>query len=233
MRKDPKQGIDAGLLKYAEMVIDNEVVNDFKRMSRAEDLSITVLNGGQSPEYGNHETVAWDSDDKEREDSSSIQPVIRDVGSMNQYVQAERWHDVQRLVEAANLTDEELNVIKFVDLEDMSVRQYSDKHNVTVARVHRILSSAHHKLSAQDLPLSVTDELAFRTASKYGCSTMDIEGSKLFGTCVAARTELFSKLFDMGMTISWISARFSISEDRVSAAINRSVIQESRQVYVG
>jgi len=58
MRRDPKHGIDAGLLKYAEMVIDHEVVNDFKRMGRAEDLSTVVLNNGMSPEFSDKETTA-------------------------------------------------------------------------------------------------------------------------------------------------------------------------------
>jgi DNA-directed RNA polymerase specialized sigma24 family protein len=227
MRRDPKQGIDAGLLKYAEMVIDHEVVNDFKRMGRAEDLSTMVLNNGMSPEYSDSETVAWDSDEKD-DDPSSIQRVIRDCGALSKFAQAEGWHDVRRLVEAADLTDEEADVLVSVDLGDMSVRQYSEKTEIPVARVHRIIANAHRKLQAQDMPDTVTDEMAERAASKHGCKVSDITGPALFGSCVTARTELFASLFDMGMSIPGISARFRVSEERVSAAINRSLLLESR-----
>jgi DNA-directed RNA polymerase specialized sigma24 family protein len=233
MRRDPKQGIDAGLLAYAAMVIDHEVVNDFKRMSRAEDLSTMVLNNGVGPEYSNDETVAWDSDDKEKEDPSSIQRVIRDCNAMSKFTQAEGWHDVRRLVEAADLTPEESDVVVSIDLGDMSVRQYSDKTDIPVPRVHRLLGSAHAKLKAQDLPESVTDEMAVQIAAKHGITVADITGSALFGPCVVARTELFAKLFDVGMTIPGISARFGVAEERISAAINRLILQESRQASVG
>jgi DNA-directed RNA polymerase specialized sigma24 family protein len=233
MRRDPKQGIDAGLLAYAAMVIDHEVVNDFKRMSRAEDLSTMVLNNGVGPEYSDKETVAWDSDDKEKEDSTSVQRVIRDASAMSKFVQAEGWHDVQRLVESANLTDEESDIMVAVDLGDMSVRQYSEQSGIPMPKVHKLLASAHQKLQAQDLPESVTDEMAEKTAAKHGCTVADIVGPVLFGPAVAARTELFAKLFDVGMTVPGISARFGIAEERISAAINRSVLQEARVASAG
>ncbi len=233
MRRDPKHGIDAGLLKYAEMVIDHEVVNDFKRMGRAEDLSTMVLNKGMSPEFSDKETVAWDSDDKESDDPSTIQRVIRDNGAISKFVQAEGWHDVKRLVDSANLSDEEADVLVSVDLGDMSVRQYSEKSDLPVAKVHRLIASAHRKLQAQDMPDVVTDEMAERIASKHGCTVADIAGTALFGPVVLARTELFSSLFDMGMGIPGISARFHVSEERVTAAINRSLANDNRVAHAG
>jgi hypothetical protein len=208
-------------------------VNDFKRMSRAEDLSTMVLNNGVGPEYSDKETVAWDSDDKEKEDPGSIQRVIRDCSALSKFTQAEGWHDVRRLVEAADLSPEESDAMVSIDLGDMSVRQYSDKTEIPVPRVHRLLTSAHDKLKAQDLPESVTDEMVERTAAKHGVTVVDILGPQLFGPCVAARTELFNKLFDVGMTIPGISARFGVSEERVSAAINRLILQESRHATAG
>jgi predicted DNA-binding protein (UPF0251 family) len=233
MRRDPKQGIDAGLLKYAEMVIDHEVVNDFKRMSRAEDLSTMVLNNGMGPEHSDAETVAWDSDDKDKEDPSSIQRIIRDSSAMSKFTQAEGWHDVRRLVESAELTTEESDAIVSIDLGDMSVRQYSEQSGIAVPRIHRLLTSAHHKLASQDLPESVTSEMAEKTASKHGITVADITGPQLFGPCVVARTELFSKLFDVGMTIPGISARFGVAEERISAAINRLILMETRHASLG
>lgn len=233
MRRDPKLGIDAGLLAYAAQVIDHEVVNDFKRMSRAEDLSTMVLNNGVGPEYSDSETVAWDSDDKDKEDPASIQRVIRDSSALSKFAKAEGWHDVERLVQSADLSEEEQDVLVEIDLGDMSVRQYSDQTEIPVQRVHRLLTSAHQKLAAQDLPEAVTDEMAEKTAHKHGCSVGDITGPGLFGPCVAARTDLFAKLFDVGMTIPGISARFGVTEERISAAINRSVLQENRHASVG
>jgi DNA-directed RNA polymerase specialized sigma24 family protein len=228
MRRSPKQGIDAGLLKYAEMVIDHEVVNDFKRMGRSDDLSTMVLKNPLSPEYGDAEIVAYDSDEKDKEDTNSIQRIIRDANAMGKFSQAEGIHDIRKLIEAASLTEEETDIIIDIDLGDMTVRQYAEKHGIPVARVHKILQSGHKKLQAQDLPESVSDDIAERIANKHNCLVSDIMGPKLFGPVVTARTELFSTLFDMGISIQSIASRFHTTDGRVSAAINRSVIQESR-----
>lgn len=231
MRSNPNHGIDAGLLKYAMMVIDNEVVNDFKRMGRAEDLSVTIFNKGAGPEFSNKENIAWDSDDKERDDSAA-ERVICDSRALSKFQHAEGWHDVRRLVEAANLTDEESDIIVSVDLGDMSVRQYAEKVGTPISRIHRLLTSAHHKLASQDLSETVTDEMAFQTASKHGCTVPDIS-RHVFGPAVSARTELFATLYDIGMTVPGIAARFSVTEDMVTAAINRSIIREDNHEYMG
>ena len=230
MRRSPKMGIDAGLLKYAEMVIDHEVVNDFKRMGRSDDLSTMVLKNPLSPEYGDAEIVAYDSDEKDKEDTGSIQRVIRDANAMGKFSQAEGIHDIRRLVAAANLTDEESDIIIAIDLGDMTARQYSEKYNVPIPKVHRTLQSGHRKLQNQDLPDSVSDDIAERVATKHKCLVADIVGPQLFGPAVTARTELFSTLFDMGISIQNIVSRFNTTENRVSAAINRSVLKETRDV---
>ena len=227
MRTNPKMGIDAGLLKYAEMVIDHEVVNDFKRISRSDDLSIMVLKNPLSPEYSNDEVIAYDSEDKnmDKNDFNAIQSIVRDSHALTKYSQVEGMNDVQRLIDSADLTAEEMDVIESIDLEDMSVHQFSEEHNIPIPRVHRILQAGHRKLLAKDFPKSATDGIAERVARKHQCTVSDIIGPKMFGACVVARTELFATLFDMGVPITGIASRFNTTEDRVSAAINRSLRQ--------
>jgi len=227
MRSSPKMGIDAGLLRYAEMIIDHEVVNDFKRMSRSDDLSTMVLKNPLTPEYGDAEIVSYELDDKEDDVARRI---IRDSHALGKFVQAEGLHDIRRLVEAADLTDDESDVIVAIDLGDMTPRQYADKHDIPVSRIQKNLLSGHRKLMAQDFPETITYEIAEKIATKYRCMVEDIIGPKLFGACVVARTELFSTLFDMGIPIQSISVRFNTTDERVSAAINRSIIQETRDI---
>jgi len=224
-RTDPKHGIDAGLLKYAEMVIDHEVVNDFKRISRADDLSTMVLNEGMSPEFGDSETVAWETDEKE---DNKLERIIRDSSAHLRYNEVEGWHDLKRLIEAANLTDEELDVLVSFDLGDMTIRQYSDKSGKPVPRVHRIRTAALKKLRGGELPDSVTNAMAKNAAARNGCTVEEMLGSGLFGPCVVARTEFFSALYDTGMTVPRIASRFNTTQERVVAAINRAFLREGR-----
>lgn len=150
LRPNKNMGIDAGLLRYAEMIIDHEVVNDFKRMGRSDDLSVATLNNGMSPEWSNSEVVAWDSDnDKERE-GSGAQRVIRDTDALGRFSRFECQYDIQRLVESASLSDEESAAMFAVDLGEQTIRQYADEIGVPVQRVHRVLSSTHKKLRLCD-----------------------------------------------------------------------------------
>ncbi len=228
MRRDPKQGIDAGLLKYAEMVIDHEVVNDFKRISRSDDLSNMVLNNGMSPEHGDTETVFFESNGKEEGDGNPSERIICDLGAREDFSRAEHWHDIRRLVSSADLTEEETEIVIAVDLGDISISEYADQSGLTVQRIHRVRAGAHKKLSRGEASDVMPRMLAVTIANRHNCSVEDIAGTTTFGSCVLARTELFSSLFDVGMTVSRIATCFGIAEDRVVAAINRSCIRESR-----
>jgi hypothetical protein len=48
----------------------------------------------------------------------------------------------------------------------------------------------------------------------------------MVGPCVLARTEAFSELYDMGMSVESIADHFGYPEARVAAAINRMVLRE-------
>jgi len=143
MRTSPKPGIIAGLLKYAEMVIDHEVYNDFKRMARSDDLSCSVLNKSVSPEFSDSESVAWEGGDGEE---SRGDRVIRDVRALSKFSEFENAHDLARLLEESDLTEEESHALLHVDLGDMTVRQYANMVGKPVPRVHRVRTSAMNKL---------------------------------------------------------------------------------------
>lgn len=232
MRRDSKQGIDAGLLKYAEMVIDHEVVNDFKRISRSDDLSNMVLNNGMSPEHGDKEVVFFDSNGKEDGDGDPSERIICDLTARESFSKAEHYHDIRRLVQSADLTEEEMEVLIEVDLRDMPISDYSEQSGLTVQRIHRVRAAAHKKLSKGDSQDAMPRILAVTVANRHNCSVDDITGTATFGSCVKARTELFSSLFDAGLTVSRIATYFGVADDLVVAAINRSCIQESRNEAV-
>jgi len=214
-------GIDAGLLKYAEIIISNEVVNDFKRMSRTDDVSRMVFNNGKSPEFSNDDTVAYEGEDED----SRPQQVFRDTESLSEYKEFERRSDVASLIEQAGLTPEEKDALMAVELMEMTVRQYSEATGVPVPRVHRMRASAMRKLRGDDVDV---DGVVAAACRKHGCSPEDLSGPAMVGPCVLARTEVFSELFDRGMSLESIADRFGCRQSRVAAAINRMVLREMR-----
>lgn len=148
MRKSAKPGIIAGLLKYAEMIIDHEVYNDFKRMARSDDLSCSVLNKAMSPEFSDAESIAWEVGG---DDSELMDRVIRDVRSLDKFAAFENAYDLARLLEVSGLSEEEADVVRNVDLGGMTVREYADKVGRPVPKIHRIRSAAMHKLRDADV----------------------------------------------------------------------------------
>ena len=225
MRTSVKPGIIAGLLKYAEMVIDHEVYNDFKRMARSDDLSCSVLNKAVSPEYSDSESMAWESGGKDGEESKDR--VMRDTRSMSKFDAFEDAHDLARLLEAAGLSEEELDAVKHVDLGEMTVRQYAEKVGKPVPRVHRVRTSAMRKLRAGEAGLVDVHAMAYEVADRHGCTVSDMVGPGLIGPCVTARAEFFASLYDAGLSVRSIALRFAISEDRVTAAIARADVGDS------
>jgi DNA-directed RNA polymerase specialized sigma24 family protein len=226
MRTDRKLGIDAGLLKYAEMIIDNEVVNDFKRMSRADDMHTMVFNNGLSPELSDGEQVAWESDESTEEGKIRV---LADAASVTKFTSVEEKHDLERMVRSCNLTDEEAETIAKVDLGDMSISEFAEEIGKPIQKVHRVRQSALKKLRVGGLGADAFSAMAAKIADRYGCSVASmISPSVTFGPPVIARAEFFSSLFDSGMGITEISAQYGMAEDRVTAAINRACIRESR-----
>ena len=142
MRDDPKKGIDAGLLKYAQMIIDHEVVNEFKRLYRNDDVGFGTFNNGMCPEYSDADTCGWEYD----EDSQESYLVNVDPESANEFNLTEHRSDVTQLLNQANLTSDELSVIKNVDILGIPVKEYAEEVNKSHQRIHQIRDKAIEKL---------------------------------------------------------------------------------------
>lgn len=220
--KGKVKGIDAGLLKYAEIILNNVVNNEFKHMARTDDTSLSVFNNGASPVHSNSELLAYDGDG---EDDQSVQ-IFQDTNSLALFGNFENRKDISSIIENTNLTDEERSALLAVEFMEMSVREYALTSNTTVSRVHRVRASYMKKICYDNINI---EETIYEVCEKYGCKASDItDVSIVFGPCVKARTELFSRLHDKGMTIHSISNYFCFSENKIVAAINRSVNREIR-----
>lgn len=223
-------GIDAGLLKYAEMVIDHEVVNDFKRIARGDDMSMMVFNKGLSPEFSDGETVAWESEDSE--DPTARQRVFRDGSSLARVGEMESRRDLSVILSSAGLSEEEADVILHLDLQEMRAKDYAGLRGKTLQKVNRARASAMRKLRDHQFSNRsfdpMVEEAVTRVCDIHGCTREQLLGPDSVGPCVVARTDLFSHLFDHGMSVPDISSRFSVPEERVVAAINRQVLRDMR-----
>lgn len=225
--RSKKHGIDAGLLKYAEMVIDHEVVNDFKRMSRADDLSSMVLQNRLDPEFGNGDTVCYEAS----EEGDMKEQILRDPSGIRSFHSLENKHDLERLTEGVSLTDEEFDVVQNLDLGDLSASEYAHKHGLRgISRIHRLRSEALRKLRGETMSDDKMRDLAFKIAGSYGCTVSQMLGPIMVGPPVIARGDFFAALFDSGMTITAIASKYECPEDRILAGINRATNRETRHV---
>lgn len=215
------QGIEAGLLKYAERVIDNEVINDFKQLSRTDDMPRMVYNHGVSPGETGQDPVVFDPDGEE----SAI--TFTDTRSMDAFEVADCRSDIRDLIGFAKLTEEEMNALKEVDLLDSTVRQYSDQTGIPMPRVHRLRTSALKKLRSANVGGGIANRRLRGVCDRYGCSADDVLGDAAFGAVVLARTELFFGLFEAGMSEEDIALHFGFPRDRVTAAIQRGLRAQS------
>lgn len=151
----PYQGIEAGLLKYAWIIVDHEVVNDFKRMSRTLDASCMVFNDGLSPNVGGDENVVgWEADDN----GEKPQMVVKDASAIEMYKAAENEFDIMTMIQGANLTPEEQEAILEIDLKDSNVRDFADKK--TEDAKNAAMAAACKSLDADGNPCKKCDACA-------------------------------------------------------------------------
>lgn len=232
MRQSAKPGVIAGLLAYAKLIIKNEVVNDFKRLTRHDDVENLVIQNGASPEFSNTETVAWEGD----EIADTPVMVIRDSNSGRRFDMFNMAHDVLHLHQKADLTREESHVVGFMDQGDGSASDCSEylKNRIgeekSVADIHRIRASGLQKLRAAEVSPDDLDKVVQEICIKHDVQLKDLFGPNvpLIGKSVIARAELFSFLSRKGMPVRIISKRFCISMERVFAAINRASTSVSK-----
>ncbi len=236
MRSDPKSGVDAGLLKYAKILISNTVNNCFKGMQRSDDIRSSILNNGLSPEFSDDETMGWETD----ESDAGFCRTVKDSQGASRLAHADIGRDVHSMIERAGLSAEEKAVIQAVDLGEVSVPTFAESSGLSVAKIQRLRTSAIQKLKtlgSSDSPESLRSSaqpMVRNICSKYSCEESDLFGPQSFGPVVRARTDLFSNLFDAGMSMEDMAKAFQYPEERIAAAINRRVIGEmGRESRVG
>lgn len=229
MRTDRRSGVDAGLLKYAKILITNTVNNCFKQMLRTDDLSVSILNRGLSPEHSNDETIGWEPDDASE---TGLCRTIKDSMGPARSAEADVRRDLFSLIERAGLTADELRVVQGVDLDDSTSQSFSKASGMSLARIQRLRTSALQKLreaqfgaAPSERPVRV-DSILDEVCEKYDLSRADVLGSAVLGTPVRARTELFSTLSDDGVSVESMASYFSYPEERIVAAINRRVLRD-------
>jgi len=135
MRNSDVASIDAGLLKYANMVIDNDVINNFKAMSRNEDSE------NRPEDSGSAEVIVWVTDDK----TQASDPLFVDQASAYTSGFEDRT-DLVSIIKNACLTAEEMDVLMNSDLSDKTTKEYAEEAKVSVAVVNKIRTSAILKL---------------------------------------------------------------------------------------
>jgi hypothetical protein len=143
MRDSAVQGVEAGLLKYAKTVIDNAVKNDFKLLSRSDDLGSMVMNDGISPEAMDSDSIVWEKD--ENDESNMIRTFV-DMQSNAAFSNLEIRRDISSIIHLANLDEQEVDTIIGIDLSESTVRIYAGNNGLSIQSVREIRSSALRKI---------------------------------------------------------------------------------------
>lgn len=212
-------GIDAGLLKYAEKIVYNTVVNDFKSFTRSYDLSMLVLDGRKNPEFSDGEMLAWEGD----EDSQTSVKVVRDVAAHMEYRNYENCKDLNTLVSNTSLTPNERKVLDQVDFNDRSIRDVAEDLGLSAVRVNKIRQNAIDKMSLKDISMSDFLREVKTVANKYGINADDVLDKSKFGPQVVARAKLFGELYDLGYSVGSLAEVSGRYESEIAAAINKSL----------
>lgn len=224
LRPANQASITAGLLEYAKKVIDHEIANEFKRMKRTDDLPVVTLNNGISPSELETTVVTQGSRDED-----DYEQVFCDSDSLSSFESFEHRSDISNLVSDSDLTDEEYEAVTSIELLDIDVKEYGESHNISVQRVHRLRNAALKKIRGSKIDCSDIEKIIKQVCSNYQLSISDIVGSSIIGSPVLARAELFSTLYDSGMSVESISDYFSYPMERILAAINRKCLSEMRE----
>lgn len=209
-------GIDAGLLKYADRIVGNEVINEFKTLGRTDDMAKMVYNNGMSPETSDSDVVAFDPDSEE-----GAQRIVCDSDAVADFRASEHRSDITSLLGEAALSAEESDVVSAVDLMDIAVKDYARTAGIPVQRVHRLRDSALRKLRSATVGSAHADRVMGEVCRRHDCSSEQVLGSSLIGRAVVARADLFSTLYAAGMSEEDMSSHFGYPRDRVSAAVVR------------
>lgn len=215
VRLEPNPGIQAGLLKYARILIGNEVNNCFKRMARGEDVSTTFFNKGISSGYSTHEVIVYERN----ENGEKVESELIDTHSMSDFTRFERVYDALKITGNSNLSKEEIKILSEVDYGESTVREVAESFGIPFTRVNRLRNSALEKSRSLALDVSLFDEIFDRVCAEFDCSHNEIFSNVRFGKHVRARAEFFHSLHLAGIPIQDIARIYGFEETRVADAI--------------
>ncbi len=133
MRTPDFATVDAGLLKYANMIIDNDVVNAFKSIGRNEDLPQSSVDSSDEV----HEPIQLNSRKGSDEEEGA-----NDEGISN----AQDKADVISIINSAKLTNDEIDVITTMDLGGNTAKETAEKLGFPLVKVNKIRVSAMAKM---------------------------------------------------------------------------------------
>jgi DNA-directed RNA polymerase specialized sigma24 family protein len=210
------QGIDAGLLKYASIIITNEVNNEFKSLGRTDDISRVSCSSNLSPEFGDAESLAFDADS---EDGSPR--IISDHAAIEKFVEVENQTDIAALLKQSTITPDELAAIEALDILGQAARDYSRQINVPVTKVHKLHLSGLKKLKSARVGEVHANRILHEVCERYGCTEDQVLGDDRFGDPVKARNELFGSLSRDGMSEDDMAFHFDYPREKIAAAVSR------------
>lgn len=134
MRPAGQMSVDAGLLKYASMIISNCVYNTFKSMGRRQDLEM----------YADSTSTSEDNpmDIETIQNKSSIPP----SGAFDPipgFSDAETYYDLSRLMEISGLSDDESTAVMMIDgpPSSHSPSQLSKLRNSAISKMRNSIIS--------------------------------------------------------------------------------------------
>ena len=142
MRHPKEASVDAGLLRYANMVIDHDVFNHFKSLLRTDDVSIVSLDVKSDPTFTSSDRIYWESEDER--DGRTLHFI--DPLAQKAFLDVDTISDLARIIERANLTNLEMSVIQKVDMEDSSISDVATSLGIPNSKVNRIRNHALEKM---------------------------------------------------------------------------------------
>lgn len=136
LRKPSEATVDAGLLKYANMIIDNDVVNAFKSLGRTDDKpkSDTDTSDDEGVVVQLHNGHSESGED------------VVDDGSDQGMSDVEDREGVKNIMVKSGLSDLEMKVVYLIDIDGWTSKDLAENMSLTVARINGIRSSALAKM---------------------------------------------------------------------------------------
>lgn len=215
--------INAGLLAYASRLINNEVINDFKRITRTDDMGVSLFNKGISPEVSNDLSVGYasSSDENERPELEFL-----DQSAQSQFSLFENCKDLKTIANSCQFDEEATDILNKIELGGMSITDYSNSTRMTLSKIHRIREYIMKELRDKAFSIKETfDRIAHEIANKYDIEVKEIFNDVKIGNCVRARTEFIAHISSAGLNSKQISDLYGFSESQIKSAMFRALIR--------